>query len=293
MSRAFWAVFLLAIVGVVSLSFETSCKHIGPVERCSGKSVNRRFVPNTTTPEDDCTECIEASCCDLVGDCQGTECANEVAQTHACIEDAGRAAAIDEPGCKSFLLGDQSTKVYQCMRDNCGERCQLPTCQLNPLVPPLGDLECDRCFAQGCCALMNECAENRTCLLALSCIVDECREAFSVELGKAALQAVTARKDFICDGGMPGVGAGPGPSFDGVGGGCFRDCIEKSFVPKDEQSLKAGCLAAKINECGAAVDCGRKCRPRDASADGADPSDAAVDAADDAAADGPTDAGAD
>jgi hypothetical protein len=293
MRRALWACFALATISVVSLSFETSCKHIGPVDRCSGKSVNRRFVPGTTTPEDVCTECIEATCCDLIGDCQGTDCANEVAQTHACVEDAGRAASIEEPACRvQFLKGTRSESVYQCMRDNCDDECQLPTCRLDPLVPPLGDLECDRCFAQGCCSLMNECAKNRTCLLALSCIVDECRDQFSSELGAAALDAVTARKNFICDGGVPPNGAGEGgPGFDGVGGGCFRSCIEKSFVPKNEESSQASCLAAKINECGAAVDCGKHCVVRrDAAADSAPaPSDAGADAADD----GPSDAGAD
>lgn len=292
MGRAFWAFFLLAVIGIVSLSFETSCKHIGPIERCSGKSVNRRFVPDTTKPEDVCTECIEASCCDLVGDCQGTDCAKEVAATHTCVEDAGRAAAIDEPGCRDLLTSQQSKDVYACMRKNCGDQCQLPTCQLNPLVPPLGDRDCDRCFAQGCCSLMNECAENRSCLLALTCIVDECRAAFTFELSTAALQAVTARKDFICDGGVTGPGGGPPPGFDTPGAGCFRDCITRSFVPNDEPSLRAGCLSAKINECGAAVNCGARCGPRDASAD-ADPSDAGdaalVDASDDAA----SDAGAD
>jgi hypothetical protein len=292
MGRAVWACLVLVAIGIVSLSLETSCKHIGPIDRCSGKSVNRRFVPGTTTPEDVCTECIEATCCDLIGDCQGTECADEVAQTHACVEDAGRAASIEEPTCKEHLKGGQSKSVYECMRANCDDECQLPTCRLDPLVPPLGDLACDRCFAQGCCSLMNECAKNRTCLLALSCIVDECSEQFSSELGIAALDAVTARKSFICDGGVPPPGGGEGGlGFDGVGGGCFRRCIERSFVPNNAESSEASCLAAKINECGAAVDCGKRCVvTRDAGADSApEPPDAATDAADD----GPSDAGAD
>ena len=68
MWRTFWTLLVLGAIGVVSLSFETSCKHLGPIERCSGKSVNRRFVPNTTDPEDVCTECIEATCCGTLAD---------------------------------------------------------------------------------------------------------------------------------------------------------------------------------------------------------------------------------
>lgn len=265
MRRALWACFMLAVISVVSLSLETSCRHLGPIERCRGSTVNRRFVPNTTTPENACTACIESTCCDLIGDCQSTECANEVAETHACVQDAGRAAAIREPECRDNLRGDQSKKVYQCMRDNCDDECQLPTCRLDPLVPPLGELECDRCFAQGCCDLMNECTKNRTCLLALRCIVDECSADFPVELGIGQARAAEQRRELLCSSG------GPPPDVviddDVRGPGCFARCIQKTFVENDEESIEARCLAAKINECGAAVDCGRFCRAHDAGPD--------------------------
>lgn len=284
MWRAFWAFFVLAAIAVVSLSVETSCKHIGPVERCRGTSVNRRFVPNTTTPEDICTECIEATCCDLIGDCQGTECANEVAQTHACVQDAGRAASIEEPGCRGqHLHGDQSKNVYQCMRDNCDDECKLPTCRLDPLVPPLGDLKCDRCFAQGCCDLMNECAKNRTCLLALRCIVDECSAEFGEELGIAQADAAAERKQILCSGGGPPADASVNDDDGFRGPSCFGRCIQKTFVDDDPQSNEARCLAGRINECGSAVDCGRFCKGRDGGID------AGADAPADAPGDAPTD----
>jgi hypothetical protein len=275
MRRALGAIFVLGTISVISLSFETSCKHIGPIERCRGGSVNRRFVPETTTPEDVCTECIEATCCDLIGDCQDNECANEVAATHACVQDAGRSAAITEPECRDSLRGDQSKKVYQCMRDNCDDECLLPTCRLDPLVPPLGDLECDRCFAQSCCNLMNQCAQNRTCLLAIRCIVEECSAEFGDELSISQAKPAEARREILCDGG------GPPPDADLDDGdlrgpGCFGRCIQKTFVDNDPQSSEARCLAAQINECGAAVDCGRFCRVR--SDAGPPPADAGADA---------------
>jgi hypothetical protein len=276
MRRALGAFVVLAAISVVSLSVETSCKHVGPIERCRGTSVNRRFVPNTTTPEDICTECIEATCCDLIGDCQDDECANEVATTHACVQDAGRAAAITEPECRDNLQGDQSKKVYQCMRDHCDDECQLPTCRLDPLVPPLGEIACDRCFAQGCCDRMNECAKNRTCLLALRCIIDECGAEFGDELGSAQAEAATRRREILCSGGGPPADADLDDDFRDLG--CFGRCIQKTFVDNDPQSTEARCIAAQINECGAAVDCGRFCRR-----------DGALDAAADAPADAPAD----
>jgi hypothetical protein len=272
MRRALCAIAAIGTIAVVSLSFETSCKHIGPIERCRGDSVNRRFVPETTTPEDVCTECIEATCCDLIGDCQDNECANEVAATHACVQDAGRSAAITEPACRDSLREDQSKRVYQCMRDNCDDECLLPTCRLDPLVPPLGDLECDRCFAQSCCNLMNLCAKNRTCLLAIRCIVEECSTEFGEELSISQVKPAEARREILCDGGGP-------PSrvdFGDRGVSCFGRCIQKTFVDNDPQSSEARCLAAQINECGAAVDCGRFCRVR---------GDAGIDAPSDAPAD--------
>ena len=188
------------------------------------------------------------------------------------------------------------------MRANCGEQCGLPTCHLEPNVPPLGDKDCDQCFAKGCCSLMNECAKNRSCLLALTCIVNECGSQLASELGGAALAAATARKDFLCDGGVPpgygdddvDAGGNRGPSFDDVGGGCFRHCLDKVFIKKDPESSAAACLTSRINECGAAVNCGRFCGAQDAAAD-ATPSidDAGSDAGADASDDGPSDAGAD
>lgn len=282
MRRAVWAIFVLALISVVSLTVETSCRHLGPIDRCRGTSVNRRFLPGTRTPEYVCTECIELNCCDLIGDCQDNDCANQVGTAHECVEDAGRAAAVVESDCRQALEGNQSKKVYQCMRDKCGEQCRLPTCRLEPLVPPLGEPRCDRCFAQGCCDLMNACAKNRKCLLALSCIVDKCRAEFGDELGIAQLGEAQVRKDILCDGGGPPPGVDL-TGDDGPGQGCFGQCIVDTLGREqdDPEAAEARCLAAQINECGAQVDCGRFCRI-DASAP---PADAGSDAPSDAPAD--------
>jgi hypothetical protein len=281
MWRAFWASVVLATIAMISLSFETSCKHLGPINRCRGSTVNRRFVPGTTTPEDACTECIEGACCDLVGDCQDNACANEVAAAHACVEDAGRAASIDEAKCRTdHLKGDQSKKVYQCMRESCDDQCKLPTCELDPLVPPLGDPECDRCFAQGCCELMNDCAKDRTCLLALRCIIDECRDDFATELSIDRRQNAERRVQLFCDGGAPRIDPDADiDDGDNRGPGCFANCVFKTFAANDPQAVEAQCLAVKINECGAAVDCATRCRVSSASSDAGTgaPTDASAD----------------
>ena len=299
MKRTICAFVALAGVAFVALSFDSSCAN--PDQLCRGTSINRRYVDEAkTVPEGECTRCVEAKCCDLIGDCQTTDCANQVATAHACVLDAGRSAPSEEPICKIALKEGQSNSVYDCMRAGCGEQCGLPTCHLEPNVPPLGDKACDQCFAKGCCSLMNECAKNRSCLLALRCIVDECGAELASELGGAALTAATARKDFLCDGGVPppfregDAGGNGGPSFDDVGGGCFRRCLDKVFIAKDPESSEAACLTARINECGAAVNCGRFCGPNDAAVD-APPSidDAGSDAVADASDDGPSDAGAD
>jgi hypothetical protein len=282
----------LAAVALVSLSFDSSCAN--PDQLCRGTSINRRFLPNSTTPDDNCTECVEATCCDLVGDCQSTDCANQVAATHACVIDAGaRGGSIAEPDCRNNLRSNESKTVYQCMRDNCGERCALPTCRLEPLVPPLGDRDCDRCFAQGCCSLMNACAKNRTCLLALRCIVDECRADFAGELRHDRFSAAKARREIVCDGGGPPPDADLDDGDDGQRGpGCFGRCIQQTFVENDPQSAEARCLAAQINECGAEVNCGTYCAIDDASGSPTvDASDANEPA--DAGTDGPADASAD
>lgn len=286
MRRAVCALLTLAAVALVVLTFDSSCAN--PAQLCRGTSINRSFVPNTTQPERACTECVEATCCDLIGDCQGTACAQEVGDTHECVLDAGRGAAIAEPGCRNKLVSAQSKSVYQCMRDNCDDECKLPTCRLDPLVPTLGDPNCDRCFAQGCCSLMNACTKNRACLLSLRCIVDECHGDFGRELTDEQHPLAALRAEGACDGGSLPRDGGPGEN-------CFTRCIAKHFVENDPESAEALCIAAEINECGASVNCGLRCAvdasaDAESSPDGA--SDASSDAPDDATGDA-ADAGAD
>jgi hypothetical protein len=288
MRRVLCGFVALAAVALVSLSFDSSCAN--PDQLCRGTSINRRIAQGSTTPNEDCTKCVEATCCDLVGDCQSSDCANQVADTHACVIDAGRAGSVREADCRGSLRTGESKTVYECMRSNCGEQCGLPTCQLEPAVPPLGDRDCDRCFAQGCCSLMNECAKNRACLLALQCIIDECRADFAAELREERFTAAKTRREIVCDGGGPPPDANLADGDDPRGSGCFGRCIQRTFVDNDPQSVEARCLAVQINECGAEVNCGTVCALKDASS--------AVDAGDaneasDAGADAPADAPAD
>lgn len=261
MRRTICALLTTSFVGLLSLSFDTSCGNAPTNQLCRGATVNKKQAPGATEPDDHCTECLEAKCCDLVGDCQGGECANEVGQTHSCVLGAGRRAAVAETDCRSSLRSDTSKSVYQCMRDNCGEACSLPTCRLEPLVPPIGNIQCDRCFAQSCCSLMNRCAENRTCLLALRCIIDECEADFAQELRKSAHPTAILRRDAIC-----GDAGRPPPGVDTTS--CFARCIALTFVDDGPEAVAARCLAAQINECGADVDCGEQCAvARDAASD--------------------------
>lgn len=287
MRRAACAFLTLAGVALVALSFDSSCAD--PGQLCRGTSINRAYVPNTTELDRQCTQCVEATCCDLIGDCQNTACAQEVGETHSCVLDAGRGAAIAEPACRDKLVSPQSKSVYQCMRDNCDDECRLPTCRLDPLVPTLGEPGCDRCFAQGCCELMNTCTKNRTCLLMLSCIINECRNDLTRELTDSRHAFAVARAAQACDGGGPRGNGGPPDGEQN----CFTQCITKHFVQNDDESAEAVCIAAQINECGASVNCGPRCE-RDGGADGSSDAstDAASDAPDDDAGDA-SDAGAD
>lgn len=282
--KAACAIVAVAAVGLVALSMDTSCAN--PAQLCRGTSINRYFLdaPTNTQLAPKCTECVEATCCDLIGDCQTTDCANQVASAHACVVDAGRRASVSESSCRRTLANDESRTVYQCMRDNCDDECGLPTCRLDPLVPRLGDESCDLCFAQGCCSLMNQCGKNRACLQALQCIVDKCSDQLGDELAEGRAKEAEERMKGVCDAGIKDDGQ---PHAD-----CFVNCILGATRDNDQQSFEAQCLSVQISHCGAAVNCGKDCRlGRD---DASAPSDAAAEAGpSDAGADAPSDAPAD
>jgi hypothetical protein len=307
MKRAIVGILVLAVVGLMSLSFDTSCNPV-PNEFCKGDAVNRKMSPGSTDPDDHCSECVEARCCDLLGDCQKTECAGEVATMHECVLRAERAAKREEPGCRTRnLKSAESDTLYACMRNNCGETCGLPTCLLDPRVPFADNTKCDGCFAQSCCSLMNECAGNRSCLLTLKCIIDECKGDFATELLEDKHVSAIVQRDSACDGGplpfsgrldggFPEGGSADGGAAPPRGAFCFAECIGRHYVEGSEESRDAYCKIMQINECGTDVGCGKFCAldAADAAADGAldggsdAPDDASGDAADDA-----SDAGAD
>lgn len=249
--RSALAISIVAVaIGFVALATDTACSSV-PNLFCRGPAINRKG--GEANPDRDCTECIEQQCCDLVGECQGTGCANDVASAHACVLDAGRGGGAAEPTCTAALK-DDSRSTYQCMRSKCGDRCGLPVCKLDPLVPRLGDVACDRCFAGSCCMEMNACAKNRSCLLALECIVTKCKPDLARGLTKAAHPAAVA----LAMGACAPDDAGPPP---GAGGNCIADCIGEFAAGGTEEAAEGRCLAAKVNECGADVECGDECAP--------------------------------
>lgn len=250
---------VLGVAGLVALSTDTACSPV-PAQFCRGASINRKG--GEASPDLGCTKCVEEQCCDLVGDCQGSDCAPAVAAAHACVLDAGRGAGAAEPECRSALEGDdQRRDTYQCMRDRCGEACGLPVCKLEPLVPRIGELACDRCFAGSCCAEMNACAKNRTCLLTLECIASRCRTELTRALTREQHPAAQALVDLAC-----AAEGAPPPEAQG----CIAGCIAELAPDESEDAREGRCLAARVNECGADVGCGPECAaaPVDAGADG-------------------------
>ncbi len=249
--RAAIAVSLVAVaIGLVALATDTACSSV-PNQFCRGRDINRKG--GADSPDRDCTVCVEEQCCDLVGECQGTDCATKVAGAHACVLDAGRGAGAAEPGCTDPLNDAPSRDTYQCMRSRCGERCGLPVCKLDPLVPRLGDVDCDRCFAGSCCPEMNACAKNRSCLLALECIITKCRDQLGRNLTRAAHPAAVDLATRAC----AADDAGPPPGA----GDCVSECIGEFAAGGTEEAAEGRCLAAKVNECGADVECGDECAP--------------------------------
>lgn len=251
MRRTICAFVSLAGVAIISLTVDVSCQG-GAEPLCRGTAVNS-LRHDSGELDDHCTECVEATCCDLIGDCQSTGCAGEVAAAHQCVIDKKRLAAAEEDQCRAKLVRADGKVVYQCMRDNCGAACALPTCKLKPLVPLVGTRECDNCFAQSCCDLMNECSENRACLLGLRCIVERCQADFARDLRLSAHPQAVVDRDRAC---------GDGGSNDPPGSdeNCFARCTELTAVagPREEVQ-RAACLLAQIGECGASVDCGVRC----------------------------------
>lgn len=258
MRRAFAVSLVAAAVGLVALAADTACSNV-PGQFCRGPVINRKG--GELSPDRDCTVCIEEQCCDLIGDCQGTDCANQVASAHACVLDAGRGAGAAEPGCTSSLVLATSKETYSCMRGKCGDRCGLPVCTLDPLVPPVGDIECDRCFSASCCAEVNACAKNRSCLLTLDCIIDRCGSELARLLTKDAQPLAAHLVEATCN-------ADAGVAIDRTQN-CFASCIEDFAPPGTDESAEGRCLAARAYECGADVACGEKCAatPKDAGSD--------------------------
>lgn len=267
MRRTLTLLAVLSVLAPFALAAETACSQV-PEPFCDGSTIHSKNGGGP--PALGCTECVERGCCDLIGDCQAEDgCTDKVRGAQQCVENAGRSAGSQEPTCTQSLDTDRSRSVYGCMREQCGTECGLPVCQLDSLVPGLGTPACDHCFAQSCCQEMNACAHNRSCLLALQCIVEECADELPSRLTLEAHPKALELAETACreaDAGTSVAGIDPGP-------GCFGRCIARLIAIPTPQAGTAVCLAARVNECGAAVACGAQCIPaapgaaRDASAD--------------------------
>jgi hypothetical protein len=131
----------------------------------------------------------------------------------------------------------------------------------------MGTVECDGCFAQACCAEMNACSGNRSCLLTLKCIAERCRGDFERSLSRSAHE----RTLWFVASSCPDQPAPPetyAVDAASVADDCFMKCADELAPAGTPDGDAARCLAAHVYECGADVECGGRCRAAaDASAD--------------------------
>lgn len=263
------------LVVVVSLSalggaigVEGACSiadDLGSYQACRPATVNGKLVVDASPdgaalPDPACSACLEGACCEAVGICErSSPCAETVFGVHACVLDAGRAALQAEERCSAPLDGSAGPegKTYACMRARCGAACGLPSCALDPQAPLFFEASCDRCVTGSCCREVNDCFGNRSCKLAVECILDRCKPAATAF---GAVAEVARASQAVCAG---GAAAAPDP--------CIARCVE-SFArgadPLVPAPRRAECLALEVVACGASQ-CDPACAsgPRDGGTD--------------------------
>ena len=244
-----------------------------PGGSCYGDQVN---VYNLTDagPDPSCSSCLQGKdCCEQVGRCEddptGT-CVKSITATHACVLEGG---APEEARCRGKLGDPLSQDVYTCMRKSCGDKCGVPSCDLNTSVTLIENPDCDRCIGSACCGEIDRCYGNRSCKLVVQCITDRCPKSFGPALtllGENGPDALEAARQAICNGtgdGGPGGGVGGGGhSFDIPA--CLARCLDE-FAPDDGgtvQDKEARCFAFSVYTCGARYKCGPSCVVPDGSA---------------------------
>jgi hypothetical protein len=150
------------------------------------------------------------------------------------------------------------------MRNSCGDnptdgqRCGMPSCNLDTSVILLATPRCDRCIGSSCCDLINACYKERGCKLIVECVVTRCRAKLGEGLRGLGQQNVSDVERAICTGGRPLAGPGGGASIATT---CIESCLD-DFAPIDggtSDDHAARCDSFKVYACGARSGCGDEC----------------------------------
>lgn len=257
MALLFVATSLVTLV----VSMLPSCG--GPPEKtCFADRVNALGATDDAGPNRRCTTCLQTknapkACCDAVGACTDdpeNKCVSSVQAAHRCVLEGG---ASEESRCKGLLTNDKAKTLYSCMRSNCADECEVPSCDLDPGVILFANPVCDRCLGGSCCESINACYGQRRCKQIVECITTNCPRTLGPSmtiLGNAGAEVIETVRQAVCEGkDVPG-GEGSGA--------CLQRCLD-DFAPRDERGtiddLNARCLAFGVYACGAKAGCGPKC----------------------------------
>ena len=139
-----------------------------------------------------CKACLEAKCCDLVGECSGS-CASALEGQFECVRANLGESNDTRPEISSWIRATCDTEVEQtaaskaaaaCMITSCSTEC-FPSCpagvaasdcvgrrcRLGPALPSFAGSGCDeRILEERCCEIVNDCLEDRPCLNAVRCL---------------------------------------------------------------------------------------------------------------------------
>jgi hypothetical protein len=260
-------VLALALAGLPVLAAQSACNAFSlPTRACLADGMNVSSAA-ASGGDDPCQSCLQARCCDAVGECQRVPgCSSAVKETHACVLDGGKPQAA-EPLCTPRLrsasgptgasAADAAVDTYACLRTSCQAECGLPTCRFGPDVPSFLNGACDLCIEATCCEPVAQCANDRRCRAALDCIATRCpAEEAAIFAGTAEASAVAELERASCDPGAAG-------AADAGGLPCVRRCFDL-FVPAApprvvSEALEVRCDAARVIACGARAGCGASC----------------------------------
>ncbi len=247
-----WVRSLVCVIATAAVVVACSAWQI-PSKRCRATELSGEDAAVATPATARCAACVNAQCCDAVGHCGETGGCNErVLAARSCLLAAGPTAAREEEACRKHLDNlPEPVAAYSCMREKCGQDCQIPSCDVSPAATAVVNGRCDRCVTASCCPQINFCYGDRGCKLVLECIFQSCKP----ELGKELLQdEQTGARINPCDDAIVGLDASAGP----VGfKGCIADCIND--FGRVQASFESACRAFSVFRCAAEAKCGNEC----------------------------------